>query len=230
MSQQEVLQELAINWGATKVGFANLKNALPEEFGYLNTGISVILRLSDEILSQIKEKPTHAYFHHYRTANSLIDQITFKIASKLQEWGYLAMPIAASQSINTGDGNSYKGLFQHKTTATMAGLGWIGKSACLVTEEYGPRIRLGTVLTNMEAIYGEPVTESQCGQCVKCFRACPGLAIRGNNWYQGIPREELLDARACSMHMHNHYQHIGRGSVCGICVKVCPKGKKIIKR
>ena len=190
---------------------------------------SIAVRLSDEILSQIIHEPTHTYFHHYRTVNACIDQITLKIAMYLQESGFLAMPIAASQSIN-GEGYYYEGIFQHKTAATLSGMGWIGKNACLVTEEFGPRVRLGTVLTNMDVLYDEPITTSQCGQCTICFNKCPALALRGGTWNQNVQREELVDAKACSMHMHKHYQHIGRGSVCGICIKVCPKGSKKLKK
>ncbi|MBF8984453.1 epoxyqueuosine reductase [Lutibacter sp. B2] len=216
-------------WGVSKVGFADVSHVLPKEYKHLKTGISIAIRLSDEIISQIEGKPTHTYFHHYRTVNAFIDQITLKIAMQLQNWGYLAMPIPASQSVNI-DGNKYSGIFQHRTAATMSGLGWIGKSACLVTEEFGSRVRLGTVLTDMELCYDEASTQSRCGTCRECVLACPSLALRGNTWYPGISREELIDVKACSMHMHNHYQHIGRGSVCGICIKVCPQGKMVIKR
>ena len=229
MNQSEQLKNQIKEWGAAKVGYANLENVLPEAYKHLKTGISIALRLSDEIISQITDIPTHAYFHHYRTVNTWLDQITLKTAMQLQEWGYLAMPIAASQSIN-GDGYYYQGIFQHKTAATLSGIGWIGKSACLITEEYGPRVRLGTVLTNMEALWDESITESKCDVCNNCVKACPALAIRGAIWNQTVTREELFDAQACSTHMHNHYQHIGRGSVCGICIKACPKGSKIIKR
>jgi len=229
MDKSVQLKEKILEWGAAKVGYADLTKLLPEEYVHLKTGISIAIRLSDEIISQIHGAPTHTYFHHYRTVNAFIDQITFKIAAVLQQDGYLAMPIAASQSVNI-DGKNYRGVFPHKTVATRAGLGWIGKSACLITPEFGPRIRLGTVLTDWEPVYDDPINASQCGNCRKCVENCPALAIQGNQWEPGIAREELFDAKACSTHMHQHYQHIGRGSVCGVCIKSCPMGKKVIKR
>ncbi|AOT68843.1 4Fe-4S double cluster binding domain-containing protein [Geosporobacter ferrireducens] len=229
MEKADGLKQKILEWGAAKVGYADLSMLLPEEYMHLKTGISIAIRLSDEIISQIQKSPTHTYFHHYRTVNAFIDQVTLKIATVLQNDGYLVMPIAASQSLNI-DGKTYKGVFPHKTVATRAGLGWIGKSACLITPEFGPRVRLGTVLTDWIPKYDVPMDTSQCGNCRKCVENCPALAIRGNQWEPGIPREELFDAQACSTHMHQHYQHIGRGSVCGICVKSCPMGRKIIKR
>ncbi|TCO73681.1 4Fe-4S double cluster binding domain-containing protein [Marinisporobacter balticus] len=229
MEKIDILKEKIKEWGATKVGFGYLEDVLPSDLKHLKTGVSIAVRLSDEIMSQIEEMPTHTYFHHYRTVNTFIDQIALKIVMQLQTWGYLAMPIPASQSVNI-DGEKYSGVFQHRTAATRAGIGWIGRNACLITEEFGPRVRLGTVLTNMEVHYDEAITKSQCGSCKKCVSCCPALALRGALWNPHVKREELVDAKACSMHMHNHYQHIGRGSVCGICIQACPKGNQVVKR
>jgi len=229
MNNNDELKNKMIEWGAEKVGYADLKAVLPEEYKHLSTGISFVIRLSDEIISQIKDSPTHTYFHHYRSVNTLIDQISLKASIYLQNLGYLAMPIAASQSVN-GEGRNYEGVFQHKTTATLAGIGWIGKSACLITQEYGPRVRLGTVLTNMTVKVDQPMVLSLCGNCNTCVDNCPAMAIRGKLWNQEVAREEFFDAKACSVHMHKKYQHIGRGAVCGICIKSCPKGTQVIKR
>lgn len=223
MELKKMLKEL----GAVKIGYGYLEDVLPPRLKHLKTGISIAVRLSDQVLDDMIDKPTHSYFHHYRTVNYRIDQIILSATFKLQEWGYLAMPVAASQSINI-DGNNYQGLFPHKTAATRSGLGWIGKSALLITEEFGPRIRFGTLLTNMEVDYHEPITISKCEDCRICVKICPAMAIQGKNWYPGIDREEIFDAKACSDHMSGQYKHIGRGSVCGLCIKSCPIGSKRI--
>lgn len=228
MNYKEELKKLLMELGASKVGFGYLEDLLPDKYKHLKTGISVVFRLSDQVLNEIQSEPTHSYFHHYRTVNFRIDQIILSGVSKLQELGFLALPIAASQSVNV-DGNKYRGIFPHRTAATRAGLGWIGKNACLITEEFGPRVRLGTILTNMAVAYDEPIENSECGDCKKCVKSCPALALRGGLWYAGIEREELVDPQACSEHMSNYYKNIGRGSVCGICIKNCPKGTKVIR-
>jgi epoxyqueuosine reductase QueG len=53
------------------------------------------------------------------------------------------------------------------------------------------------------------------------------MALTGVEWYEGAAREELVDVQACSDHMNKNYKHIGRGSVCGICIKVCPSYGKV---
>lgn len=225
----KMLTENMKNWGTSKIGFSYVSKQLPDELKHLKSAITVMVRLSDQIIDDIKNEPTHTYFHHYRTVNFLIDQITLKTTLLLQDCGYYAMAIPASQTVKTGK-ERYTAVFQHKTAATRAGLGWIGKNGLLITPEFGPRIRMGTVLTDMELPYGEPIEESRCGECMECVKNCPAMALHGANWKAGMERKVIVDAHACSTYMHDEYRHIGRGSVCGICIKSCPVGSKILKR
>ncbi|AEF17705.1 4Fe-4S ferredoxin iron-sulfur binding domain-containing protein [Thermoanaerobacterium xylanolyticum LX-11] len=225
MNKQMIILEKIKEWGASDVGFSYLGDVLPESLQDLKYGITVLIKLSDRIINEIDDKPTYTYFHHYRSVNTLIDQITLKTMLLLEEWGYNALAVPASQSIK--ELGEYRGLFQHKTAATMAGLGWIGKNGLLVTEKYGPRVRLGTVLTDFNLNPGIPVTESRCGDCNLCVTSCPAMALHGRLWKVGMDRKEIVDAHACSEYMNKNFKHIGRGSVCGICIRVCPYGIKI---
>lgn len=226
---REKISKLFADLNVSKHGFGDLSEVIPEDFKGLNTGISFAIRLSDFVMNGISdEAPTHTYFHHYRTVNAFIDHCALRVVMLIQSLGYYAVAIPASQSINQ-EGYDYAGIFQHRTAATRAGIGWIGKNACLVTEEFGPRVRLGTVLTNMPVTYDEPMNESRCGTCDVCVSKCPPMALVGNNWSASSERIELVHADVCSKHMSTHYKHIGRGVVCGICVKSCPRGKERIE-
>lgn len=227
MDKIEILKEKLIDFGSSKIAFADVGEYLPSELKNLKYAISIAVRLSDAIINQINTEPTHTYFHHYRSVNSLIDSISLRTTLLLQEWGYYGIAIPASQTVKT-EYDSYTGIFQHKTAATLSGLGWIGKNALLITPEYGPRVRLGTVITNMELPVGGKLHNHDCGSCILCKKACPALAILGNNWHEGISRSEIVDAEACSKYMSTKYKHIGRGSVCGICMRVCPIGDKVL--
>jgi epoxyqueuosine reductase QueG len=120
---------------------------------------------------------------------------------------------------------------QHKTIATRAGLGWIGKSALLITEECGPAVRLGSVLTDAELETGEPVDTSRCGKCQKCVDNCPANAIKGHNWQVGNPRNVIYDAFACRDMARSLSSEQGIVStICGICINVCPWTQKHISR
>jgi hypothetical protein len=76
MDNANVLADKIKEWGASKVAFANIQDCLPDGFKHLKYSISIAVRLSDAIINQIDDKPTHTYFHHYRSVNFLIDNIT----------------------------------------------------------------------------------------------------------------------------------------------------------
>lgn len=224
----EAIITLGKSAGATQLGFSDL-TILPEpkRMGF-NYGITVMVKLSDGILNQINHEPTQTYFSHYRSVNRLIDEITLRILLFLEENGYPSVAIPASQSVTDPD-DAFTGAFQHKTGAVFSGLGWIGRSALFIHKGYGPRVRMGTVLTNAPVTVGKPTTVSSCGACRACVTTCPAMAIEGRLWEWGLTRNEMYDAFSCSQYMKDAFHHIGRGVVCGLCVVACPVGKSQVK-
>ncbi len=196
------------------VGFASCEDS---PFPGLENAISMVFHLSEAVVDQIAHGPTHTYFHHYRTMNACIDSVSHQLVMALQMEGFRAAAVPASQSCAGMDG-----LYSHKKAAVRAGLGYIGKSALFLSHRFGPRVRLGTVFTDAPLKTLEMPPESLCGNCDLCVRACPAMAIRNTEFAQGKKREDLLDAKACSDYMKEKFKHIGRGSVCGICMQVCP--------
>jgi len=71
--------------------------------------------------------------------------------------------------------------------AREAGVGFVGKNACLIDPRGGSWTSLGVVLTTVEIPPDEPVSEG-CGSCVRCIDACPTGAIVGPG---------QVDARLC---------------------------------
>jgi epoxyqueuosine reductase len=222
---KEQLERKLIDWGSTFVGFSNVEAKVSQSLKQLGYAITVGVRLSDAIIDEIEDKPTFTYFHHYRTVNFFIDQLTLRGILYLQEQGFNAVAVPASQTVYT-KGDEHCGIFPHKTAAVEAGLGWIGKNGLFISSDYGPRVRLGTILTNYSFENKEEHNKIDCGECNNCVKSCPAFALSGNNWEYGCDRSHLVDAKACSDYMNANFKHIGRGSVCGICVRVCPKGRK----
>ena len=96
-----------------------------------------------------------------------------------------------------------------------------GKSGLFISTKYGSKVRLATVLTNAPIHSENEVVKNGCGNCDKCVKACPAGAISGKIYSVSMDRSEFFSAEKCSHNMKN-YKDIGRGAVCGICIKVCP--------
>ena len=218
MYEQE-LRELLLSKGVSDVGFALTEDA---DTGDLKYAISIVVRLSDAIVDEITDCPTPTYFNHYRTVNAFIDRCLLEAGLFLQSKGYKYITVAASQSM---PGTPYNGRYSHKEAARLAGLGDIGKNSLFIHKEFGTRVRLGTIFTDCELIGDGPLQERLCNGCDACVKACPSGAITGKAFYPGIKREEIFSPAVCSDYMKKQFHHIGRGVVCGICMKVCPYNK-----
>ena len=182
-------------WGASFYGYSCVEGKTTEDLLPLKYAITIGVRLSDFIIDGIVDKPTYTYFHHYRSVNALIDNITLRTMLLIQDNGYKALAVAASQTVNNMP-LDYSGLFPHKTAAVMAGLGWIGKNGLFVTPDFGPRVRLGTILTDMKLPFKNSITDSCCGSCNLCVNSCPAAAITGNEWFEGCGRGHIIDAKS----------------------------------
>ena len=93
----------------------------------------------------------------------------------------------------------YNTTLPHKTVATRAGISWIGKSALLVTNEYGSALRLSSILTDAPLSISHPINKSRCGDCMICTNACPADVVSGKLWEVGLYCDEFFDPVKCRM-------------------------------
>ncbi len=217
------LKLLSLEWGASLFGVARLEE-LPRDqillpsriLDQLPLALSIGFHLSDAVIEEIETQPTPLYFHHYQRANILLDTIGLRITSAIQELGYQALPIPASQIV---DWKNQKGHLSHKRVARLAGLGWIGRNNLLVNERFGSRVRLITVLTDLPLEIDFPTTRD-CGACRACLSVCPAGAISERvEDFDHIRCYEQLRTFSKTLHFSHH--------ICGVCVKACRgfKGK-----
>ncbi len=221
----QLLEDEIRRWGASLVGFADIR-----EFAPWPRAISIALALDPIILQGVKNGPTPEYYKEYQRANATLNEIAKRTARLLLEAGYRAEAFPATIVDSDPEyERTLRAAFQHKTAATRAGLGFIGKCGLLITPGFGPRVRLVTVLTDLPFPTGQPILEGRCGDCRLCIQACPAGAIRGREWRAGMAREELLDARACRREAKRLLkERVGADeAVCGICVAICPWGQGV---
>ena len=65
-----------------------------------------------------------------------------------------------------------------RIAAFLCGVGEIGYSKMLLTPEFGPRVRVGIIITELE-LEPDPIIEpgTLCNRCMACVRECPGGCI-----------------------------------------------------
>lgn len=105
--------------------------------------------------------------------------------------------------------------------AIDSGLGELGRLGYLITKEFGPRVRLGVVTTNLPLIPDKPVdigVEDFCKICKKCAVSCPSKSIpleKDQTVINGLRRWKL-NAETC-------FDYWGKvGTDCNVCMRVCP--------
>ncbi len=219
---RDEIKNFLLEKGVSDVGFCRIDNS---DTG-LSYAVSIAVRLSDAIIDEIDGAPTPTYFNHYRTVNAFIDRCLLETGLFLQSKGYKYITVAASQSM---PGTPFNGRYSHKEAARKAGLGTIGKNSLFLHKKYGARVRLGTIFTDAVLERDCEMPENICTGCNACVKACPSGAITGNDWYEGVKREDIFSPAVCSEYMKTSYKNIGRGAVCGICMKVCPANNPVNK-
>ena len=224
-SYHRFITSTLLEYGVTLFGVADLSGipTLRDTSGdWFASAISFAVRMNPEIMVGIRSGPNQAYADEYARVNIKIDSIAASLVTEIQATGFEARTLSASKRT---DPINIKGDFPHKTAATRAGLGWVGRNCLLITRKHGPWIRLGTVFINLPLDCETPLKKIYCGTCKLCVEACPAGAIVGNHWTPDTPREKLLDVFCCDKWKMENYFRFHNGHNCGICAAVCPFGK-----
>lgn len=224
---KEAVRGEALRLGADLVGFAPVGRW--DEYGEVEPDYrpralmpqarSVVVVAVPMLLPVIDSTPSINYQEMYDTSNRLLDEIAFRLATWLVRRGYpsIGLPRDGYASLEALLTNPL-GSFSHVFAGKYAGLGTIGASHNLLGPEYGPRLRLNSILTEAE-IPGDSVLPGElCTRCDLCEKLCPAKAITCS---EGEVIADL-DKDACTR-QHIRLRDEGHWP-CGICAKVCPIG------
>ncbi len=120
--------------------------------------------------------------------------------------------------------------------AIQAGLGQYGRHGLLITPEFGPRVRIAKIFTDLPLMPDAPidfgVTET-CELCRRCSDGCPVKAIPN-----GAPKFEAQDSvshlkgvKKWTIKAKQCFKFwVNQGTDCSICIRVCPYNKDFSKR
>ena len=225
------MEKVAKAKGADLVGFADISlfpggednqlsptYYLPNAKKVIVLGLKIVDALWDKLTGDYTVHSTNAVSYLLNYNYNFLDFIAVQVARFIEELGYDAYPVQA-RTMSRRE-NVFIGYFPFKEAAVLAGLGSLGKHDMLVTPEFGPRVRLVTVITDLE-IEGEgtrkPVPsqsiEELCGKCSLCVDACPVHALSYEN---GVTK---IDRRKCQGHMDVAQN-------CILCQGICAKGRQ----
>ncbi len=169
-------------------------------------------------LPMVNSTPSMLYQELYNTSNRIMDDMAYNLANYITMLGYRAMffPRDCYADIKALLKNP-AAAFSHVVAAYYAGVGTFGDSHNLLTKEFGPRVRLVSVITDAPIEADGKLSEELCIHCGKCLRSCPSGCFKenGGGLYD-------YDKRACTEYHvklsdENHFP-------CGICANVCPVG------
>jgi epoxyqueuosine reductase len=214
-------------------GFADLSGLLHERFKGYSHAITIGKRLDDKIVDSVKAAPNLEYYRLYKETNAYLLGLVTYLAGDISALGVKSLVIrpTSSQEIDRSP-EYYRTLrhdFSHKMVGTRAGLGWIGKTALFVSNKFGPRLRLVSILVDYPLVpLNPPIDMSRCGECTICVQACPARAANGKLWNTKIDRDEFYDAFRCqkkALELSREWAS-SDDEICGICMSVCPLGGK----
>jgi epoxyqueuosine reductase QueG len=168
--------------------------------------IVLVMEMDKERMNLAPNRDTAVMVH--KTYNAL-GQVSNQVADWLRERGYAAHA-----------GHPLGGMALYPPMAQVAGLGWRGMNGLVITPQFGPRVQLTAVFTEIEnlPLYagGEHAWVLDfCESCRFCIRDCPPDAFYESPIHHANRLVTVLDNRRCFPYFVAYHG-------CSICIRVCP--------
>lgn len=150
--------------------------------------------------------------------------------------GYSRMAAVSTQLATFIKGLGYRAVAAGNDTALSvplaidAGLGEQSRLGLLITKEFGPRVRLSKVFTDLPLLSDKPQyfgAEKFCKVCVRCAKLCPAQCISyGGQTTKGPSISSFNGLERWYLNPEKCFAYFAKiGTDCGKCIRVCPWNK-----
>ena len=159
--------------------------------------------------------PRLIYGHYNQLSCVLADEIALRAAKHLEQtYGCKAVPMPCDSPYEHWDEGTMtgRGLLSMKHIGVQAGLGSMGKNSLFACKEYGNRVTLGCILSDLPLASDEIAPNLCMPGCRKCVDACPVSAIEGGT----------VDQKRCRTHTYGKTARGFDTVDCNACRAVCP--------
>lgn len=166
--------------------------------------------------------PSMVYQELYDTSNRVLDDMAYHLTNYITtkyKCRALYFPRDCYFNIEVLVKNP-NAAFSHVIAGYYAGVGTIGDSHNLITKEFGPRIRLVSIITDLSISDDDMLKKNLCIHCKKCLKNCPShcFSENGKDIYN-------MDKVTCTKY---HVDLVNKHHwPCGVCSSICPVGNDI---
>lgn len=212
------IKKVAIYFGADLVGICKLdrrwlylNEEIPDEFQY------AIVMAFEEDYNLIKYYPTYIAEATVSMGYSRMAITNGYLSAFIENLGFKAIDCQNDIALSI-------------PMAIQAGLGDLGRLGLLITREFGPRVRISKVITNLPLVADSPVdfgVIEYCKVCKKCAQLCPSQSISydertaktNNISNSGGVLKWPVNVETCRM----YWSQVNNS--CTTCVACCPYNK-----
>jgi ferredoxin len=202
---KEELKALAKSLGADAVGIASMDRfeGAPKQMDpryIMPEAKSMIVMLFRVMRGSLRGIEEGTFFSNYSAMGyggltyNYIPMTVINLCKHIEDEGYEAIPIGHQSDWRAIDSVGYLRenysrpvapgkaapdvMISLRIAGFLCGLGEIGYSKMLLTPEFGPRVRIGIIITELE-LEPDPIMEpgTLCNRCMACVRECPGGCI-----------------------------------------------------
>jgi len=217
---KESIRSLVLELGADVCGFAQVDRFLEAPTGFhpvdlfkpCRTAIVFGLAIPDGLL-HVDSKLIYGYYNEFICQK--VDEIALEAARLIERHhGCRAVPLPCDSPYEYWDAEKMegRGLLSMKHAAVLAGLGTLGKSTLLLNAQYGNRLTVGAILTDLE-LDSDPLAEPVCIKgCNKCVQHCPTHALDGKR----------VNQKKCRTYTYGKTARGFSTTNCNVCRTVCP--------